>query len=648
LQWVSTVRPCTASGGTPGDGWGGALTPNGTLVNTSVTENVVGTVTYTLTCGSGARVGSAQITLNVPPPSVAISADAVTLLIGQPVTISAVGVGGPCARTGGAVGDGWAGSAGSPVAVSESIPGSYTYVLTCGSGSYIATGQVSVTFVNALPAVSIQSSGATARVGVDAILLSWNSNVRPCQLSSTGPTAAELQEGPLTPQGSWRVQQAVIGQYDYTVTCGSGGTAAQATTSVSWTGTPSVQVHAPSDAVRGSTFFVGYSSTVVPCDASGGTPGDNWTGHFGDGDGSALVVEQTAGTQTYTITCGSGDQTVTASANVDILSDAPYVTLKPDKIGQVIGAPVTITWQSNVSPCTASFGRPGDGWTGTFPGSGSLTVTETSLGVVEFWMSCGTDVVAGADAYVQWANVPPPLLTVSKTEALVGEVITLTWSSVDGSACNAIEGFSGDGWEGAKAASGSLDVREPMNGTWYFVLSCGQSAPAGVVVKIDAPDPSMFRLVADPTSVVAGQPVTLTWSATVGGACMASGGTGDDGWSGFLPAIGGSKTVQPNRAGRYTYTVKCSSSFSTTLLVANADVIVSQTMTTSASTPSDGGNSLSTSNNSGGGSGGGGAMGPVDIAFFLVAALAGFYRRRRLACSGAESFNAARSSRTSA
>jgi hypothetical protein len=624
LQWVSTVRPCTASGGTPGDGWGGALMPNGAFINTPVIENVVGTVTYTLTCGSGARAGSAQVTLNVAPPSVSIAADATTLRIGEPVTISALGVGGPCARTGGAAGDGWAGSAGSPVVVSESTPGGYTYVLTCGSGAHIATGQVSVTFVNTPPAVSIQSNAASARVGVDAVLLSWDSNVRPCQLSSNGPTTSHLQEGPLTPQGSWRVQEAVIGQYDYTVTCGSGGTAAQATMRVSWSGTPSVQMHAPSGETRGATFLVGYFSTVVPCTASGGTPGDNWTGQFGDGNVSLAVVEQTVGTHTYTITCGSGDQTVTASASVEIISDLPHVTVRAANAGQVTGAPIAIAWESNVSPCVASGGHPGDGWTGTFPSSGSLTVTETSPGVYNFSMLCGTDLlVTYGGTYVEWENVPPPTLTASKTEALVGESITLTWSSVDGSACNAIEGLSGDGWEGPHAASGSLDVREPQNDTYYFVLRCGQSAPAVVIVKIDAPPTVVptVGLTADPTSIAAGDLVTITWTAKDAQRCLATGGSGADGWSGPVSVSGGSMSVHENISGQFTYTVTC---FGTGDGSAQATANVAVSPPPAMSSPTS-------STNAGGGGGGGGAMGPVDVAFFLAAALGGFLRRRRLA-----------------
>ena len=55
VSWSSNVRPCTASGGAAGDGWGGPLGPTGTA---TVTETVVGPVTYTLTCGSGTRGAS--------------------------------------------------------------------------------------------------------------------------------------------------------------------------------------------------------------------------------------------------------------------------------------------------------------------------------------------------------------------------------------------------------------------------------------------------------------------------------------------------------------------------------------------------------------------------------------------------------------
>jgi MYXO-CTERM domain-containing protein len=243
-------------------------------------------------------------------------------------------------------------------------------------------------------------------------------------------------------------------------------------------------------------------------------------------------------------------------------------------------------------------------------------------------MSCGT---SGFSAYgstrVQWGNVPPPTLTASKIEARFGDNMTLTWASADGSTCYGSQGFPGDGWEGPHGATGSMDLRATVTGTTYFVLVCGQSAPSGVEVKINPGPPPSVQLVADPTSVVVGEPVTLTWTTTTDQGCTASGGvgTGTDGWSGSLAATGGSMTVRQPSDGRYTYTITCYGLGGTGLVFASADVLARPPMATTAPAPSNG------SSSSSGGGGGGGAMGPIDVAFFLAAALAGLWRRRRLA-----------------
>jgi hypothetical protein len=429
------------------------------------------------------------------------------------------------------------------------------------------------------------------------------------------------------PDGTYWLQEHVIGRYNYTVACGTGADAVQASVAVDWTGTPTVSVSAPDGAVRGSTFSVSYKTNVVPCTASGGDPGDNWSGQFQDAFGYVTVLAQTTGTRTYTITCGSGAQTVTASTSVNVVPSTPQVTLTADKTGQLTGVPVTLTWSSNVSPCVQSGGSPGDGWGGSFGSAGSAAVTETSASIYVFLVVCGTgSLTASASTFVQYADVAAPMLTASKSEALVGESITLTWASTDGSACLATGGTGVDGWYGNRAASGSMDVRESYAGMSSFVLACGRSLPATVQVQIDLPptplSPSV-GLTASAGTVQVGDPFTLTWTASNAQSCGASGGAANDGWAGTLAATGGSVTIREPIDARYSYVVTCFGASGATV-GAVANVLVYQPMTTTSPSPA-------TSSSSGGGGGGGGAMGPVDVAFFSALALCGFVRRRRIA-----------------
>jgi uncharacterized OB-fold protein len=65
-------------------------------------------------------------------------------------------------------------------------------------------------------------------------------------------------------------------------------------------------------------------------------------------------------------------------------------------------------------------------------------------------------------------------------------------------------------------------------------------------------------LVAAPSPVAVGQPVTLTWTSSNAASCVASGGQPGDGWGGTKPA-NGTATVTPNAVGTISYTMNCSS-----------------------------------------------------------------------------------------
>jgi len=613
VEWRSNVRPCTTTGGTGTDGWGGALDPNGF---TWLTANVVGSVTYTLTCGSGERLASAALTVTVSEPFVSLRADAVTLRLGQPVNIAAFRQGAPCVKTGGAPDDGWEGTvpvdyAGGPFNVAESNPGTYTYTMACGSAAHIATDAVSVTFNDDPPAVSVRASPSSGVVNVDHIDVSWDANVRPCRTRVDGPNGTGF-DTEVTPHGTFSIQEPVIGQYVFTIDCGSAAETAQASTIMDWTGTPAVELNAPTTAVQGSLFSIFYSSNVVPCVTSGGSAGDGWAGQSNHELEVIQVVEQSAGTQSFTITCGSGAQTATDTVSVEIVADAPQVTLGPDNDHQVTGQPVTITWSSNTSPCVLNSGSPGDGWSGSFGSSGSVTVTALSAGTVFYGIICGTDpLIAFANTGVIYADIPAPTLTASKTEVTVGEIVTLTWASADGSACFATGGNAdGDGWFGDRAASGSLSVRTTLVGSSYFNLKCGQSLEASVAVNVNAlptvpepPVPPNVSLSASASSFSVGESFALTWVVSNADTCTASGGATGDGWAGALDRQGGSMTLRENVGGTFVYTITCLGAGGTTAEAART-VTVSQV---AAPQPSSGG--------------GGGAIGLLDAALLLAAGL---------------------------
>ncbi len=612
LTWSANLRPCTASGANPGDGWSGAEAVSGTA---TVTETTIGPVTYTLTCGTGARATAAQVNLTVSAPSVLVTADATSLLVGQSVQVTTSTVGLPCVTSGGSAADGWLTNTtyNGPVSVTENAPGTYTYTVTCGSGGHTATGQASVTFVNAAPSVTLTAS-ATSVAALTDVTFNWDANVRPCVFSVSGPQAQTFSSAPTSPHGSWQDSQLALGQYVYTIACATGALSTSASQTVTYTGTSRLSVfQGPYAAIAGQTFLVQYQSNLAPCVLTGGAAGDGWSGTSKAPYANINVVESTGGNYTYNITCGTGSQSLQAQTTVTVAAAPPKVVVSADKTVTGIGQAVTITWSSNVSPCQATGGFPGDGWVGSLASSGSQTVVETAVNLYSYGVSCGAPPL-NALSFVSVNFLPfgPPSLQASPTGAQVGQSVTLTWSSMDGSSCTASGGAINDGWAGSQPSSGSFQVRESTPGMYTYDLICGTAPPSSVMITFSAPSsvplqapPPIVQLAANIASVAAGSPVTLTWTTANVDSCTAGGGNSSDGWTGALGPGGGSLQVSESTAGTYSYSITCSESGQSASATSSTTVTVNGASTVT----------VTGSSGSNGKSGGGGALNWLELAF---------------------------------
>jgi uncharacterized protein (TIGR03118 family) len=114
------------------------------------------------------------------------------------------------------------------------------------------------------------------------------------------------------------------------------------------------------------------------------------------------------------------------------------------------------------------------------------------------------------------------------------------------------------------------NFRAAFGGLMGILCSCFLQSCGGYHGGSASMMPTSISISLDPTTVVAGRPATLTWSATSGTACTASGA-----WSGSQ-AASGSTTITPATAGMETFTLNCSggiyssSSASATLTVTAA------------------------------------------------------------------------------
>lgn len=502
LQWTATVTPCVASGGSPGDGWSGTLTANGTK---TVTETVGGTYTYVLTCGTGTRTATAQYTLTFIAPAASLTTiHTSTANVGQLITLTGLGQGLSCATTGGAAGDGWAGNI-PPYenlfdkSVTETTPGSYTYTFSCTASGQTASSSVTLTFLSAPPSVTVSPSTGTPTVGFTVLQLSWIATVTPCTVAVNGYVNETSTNYPA--QGSYSDQQYVIGPYTYTVTCGSAGSTASASTTVNWTGTPQVSLQTNGSVdVLGTPFSVGWISNVVPCTASGGTQGDGWSGSYPQAQGSVTVTESQPGTNTYNISCGSAGQTATSSASVTFDGGPVYATLTASAATGAIGnPPVVLTWKSNTSPCTRSGTTGYWGSNQSNASSGSDSVLEDSPGTYTYSIQCGTgaNTTATAQVTVTFTGSPRPMLTASNSYPVAGQPFTLSWTSAGGNGtCFGTGGTITDGWstaDNALPASGTMQLVEPNAGFVSYGLFCGGPYISVMVLPNSAAAPAAYH-----------------------------------------------------------------------------------------------------------------------------------------------------------
>jgi hypothetical protein len=184
---------------------------------------------------------------------------------------------------------------------------------------------------------------------------------------------------------------------------------------------------------------------------------------------------------------------------------------------------LTLTWNvPDALSCTASGGQTGDGWSGARSPSGSMKVSSSTGGHVEYGLSCRTaGHVGSAVVAVDWTYVQPVAwVGVGSDSVNVGDSIELSWYSNVGP-CTASGGQAGDGWAGAKEGSGVQTVSASKAGALAFTLTCGTYAhvasyKASVTVAALGGDTSA-------TVTVATNPPPATSSGTASSAPTGSG-----------------------------------------------------------------------------------------------------------------------------
>jgi hypothetical protein len=495
LSWAGNGSggTCAGSGGSSTDNWAvnnGHIVANGSSL---IAETTPGTYTFTLTCTGGGQTSSSSTTVVVTPNPGVISLTAVMpeQQVGTFNILNLLwnGSGNGCAidyvtnSSQNEAGENQAivltgeGSSGA-ASVSDNVPGLETYTLRCLGLTATATiNWVATPTPNSL---SVTSSDWAANV---AYPISWNSSAGPCVASGGG--TGDGWAGPKTASGTQSLSEPQQGTYVFTLVCGSGASATTSQLAVT-VPQPFIQVYG----LGGGVFAFPYPeapiewhSTVGPCTYLDGTT-PNSTGIPVPPSGSATPTANTAGVYLFSVTCGTGTNSLYAATLAAVVPAIP-TTLTASATSVTVDTPVTLTWKSDgTAICYATGGTGQAPWIGTLSGgSGSAIVTSSTTGTVSYGISCGqaaTATVTYAAAPATSADAPTPTVSFSASTAsqAPGQSISLTWSSANADSCVASGGAPGDGWSGTLAASGTMPVSESSPGTVSYSITCIGAPPA--------------------------------------------------------------------------------------------------------------------------------------------------------------------------
>jgi len=563
LNWSANVTPCTASGGIPGDGWAGAQPDSGSL---ELTVTQPGITAYTLTCGSGGRTATDTVYVYaVAAPQTWLFASVSNTIVNSYFDLSwqSNAIGTPCVLSGGSSTDGWAGQTGYGTqgsrSIRESVPGTYTYTVTCTFGGQTSSSSQTVIVTSGAPSFSVMPAASQQQVGAGPNPnLYWTSNVGTCFITY-GSTGIELGD---TLTGTADVFASQPGPVTYTLECGQQST----TTTIDWVTTPIPNALSTTDTSWAANvqYPLSWSSGVGPCTASGGATGDGWAGAKSQ-SGTQLVSEPRAGGYLFTLTCGSGASATTSNLLVQVPSPIIQIYSTPAQISGTTLTTAAIQWQSGIGPCTYYDGSSPGGAGVSVPARGQANPTPTASGTFLFTVTCGVGTNTITASTLAYVPVPTPTsIKASASQVEVDAPLTVTWNSAGG-ICYALGGTGTGPWSGTLggAGSGSLVVTSPYAGAVTYAVNCNGESASVTVTYVAVPATSTntgtptASLSASASDQVVDESFTLTWSSKNTDSCVASGGNQGDDWSGTL-ASSGSMTVKEATAGTVTYSITCS------------------------------------------------------------------------------------------
>jgi hypothetical protein len=304
---------------------------------------------------------------------------------------------------------------------------------------------------------------------------------------------------------------------------------------------------------------------ATQCMASGGANSDGWSGTL-PGSGNQALTETFGGSVSYTLSCQlGGGRVVTASLKVNWYGSVPFVFLDSFTIVWT-SANATLTWSSNVAPCSISGGSLA---LTNLPSSGSTTTTENTPGDVKYTITCGSSPTASSSLTETYVT-PALTFRANGTDRLSGEPLWLYWASY-AETCIPAGGAPGDGWTNtALGAANEFNPRVTALGTYTYTLTCTagpNKVSESVTVTLENNAPYTTATISPTTVTFTGTPadyLSIGWKSNLSNCLINSNPVTLEGESSTYPLLpsGASDaedtaTYAPLAPGAYVITVTC-------------------------------------------------------------------------------------------
>lgn len=301
------------------------------------------------------------------------------------------------------------------------------------------------------------------------------------------------------------------------------------------------------------------------CSASGGLPGDGWTGTL-PASGSQSVSEGSAGNVPYKLTCVlSTVGSVSASVAIAWDGSVPFVEVYAVRPDVWTTRPADITWTSNVSPCDVSGGNLS---LTDQASSGTATPTQSTTGDVTYTVSCGSGPAAASGSATISYITPSLIFEANATDRIVGEQFGLQWLAW-ADTCTPSGGAPNDGWATSEFGPTTTSYYPIVAtaGTYTYTLTCSSGA-ISVTQSVTATFENNAPYVtasASPTSVVySASPadyITVNWTTNLSFCQVSSTPFLGDAVGPTSPfpgfSIDGPMIIAPVQPGTYSVSVAC-------------------------------------------------------------------------------------------